>query len=213
MGSRREPVRQICMESGKIISLGRKSLLLKKIRARFTLVSTKVLPAGILPGHPDPCRTACADPVSWGAPHTRFQVPSGFPEDVMAGKKKKETRSAMLQVRMTDREMEKISNMAEKKRMSVSSFVRWAIFSKRTQVSVNEDVFTDGMKELLMANGRAAGNLNQIAKNLNSGVSVDECILQAIRTAISEMTAFNRKLEKMYREHYGNSKTHFEQEC
>ena len=58
----------------------------------------------------------------------------------MAGKKKKETRSAMLQVRMTDREMEKISNMAEKKRMSVSSFVRWAIFSKRTQVSVNEDV-------------------------------------------------------------------------
>ncbi len=131
----------------------------------------------------------------------------------MAGKKKKETRSAMLQVRMTDREMEKISNMAEKKRMNVSSFVRWAIFSKRTQVSVNEDVFTDGMKELLMANGRAAGNLNQIAKNLNSGVSVDEGILQAIRTAVSEIIAFNRKLEKMYREHYGNSKTHFEQEC
>lgn len=97
--------------------------------------------------------------------------------------------------------------------MSVSSFVRWAIFSKQTQVSVNEDVFTEGMKELRMANGRAAGNLNQIAKNLNSGVSVDKGILQAIRTAVSEIIAFNRKLEKMYREHYGNSKTHFEQEC
>ena len=97
--------------------------------------------------------------------------------------------------------------------MRVCSAVREARFSKRTQVSVSEGVCAVGMKELLMANGRAAGNLNQIAKNLNSGVSVDEGILQAIRTAISEMTAFNRKLEKMYREHYGNSKTHFEQEC
>ena len=74
-------------------------------------------------------------------------------------------------------------------------------------------VFGNRNQNESFSNGRAAGNLNQIAKNLNSGVSVDEGILQAIRTAISEMTAFNRKLEKMYREHYGNSKTHFEQEC
>ena len=212
MGSQREPIRQIFMESGKKF-LGEEILIIKKDKGKIHPCQYKSTVCGNLAGTPGPVPDSCADPVSWGAPHTRFQVPSGFPEDVMAGKKKKETRSAMLQVRMTDREMEKISNMAEKKRMSVSSFVRWAIFSKRTHVSVNEDVFTDGMKELLMANGRAAGNLNQIAKNLNSGVSVDEGILQAIRTTISEMIAFNRKLEKMYREHYGNSKTHFEQEC
>ena len=190
MGSQREPIRQIFMESGTKF-LGEEILIIKKDKGKIHPCQYKSTVCGNLAGTPGPVPDSCADPVSWGAPHTRFQVPSGFSEDVMAGKKKKETRSAMLQVRMTDREMEKISNMAEKKRMSVSSFVRWAIFSKRTQVSVNEDVFTDGMKELLMANGRAAGNLNQIAKKANATGSIygaDIAALQARQDEIWEMT-------------------------
>ena len=76
------------MESGKKF-LGEEILIIKKDKGKIHPCQYKSTVCGNLAGTPGPVPDSCADPVSWGAPHTRFQVPSGFPEDIY-GRQKEE---------------------------------------------------------------------------------------------------------------------------
>ena len=80
-------------------------------------------------------------------------------------RKKYEKRTHILQVRMTEKEVEVAEHCAKRKKMTLSRYVRWCLFHKKTEISYNEDVFTEEMKEIIRQNTGAAVNLNQIARS------------------------------------------------
>ena len=50
-------------------------------------------------------------------------------------RKKKEKRTHILQVRMTEKEMEVAEHCAKRKKMTLSRYVRWCLFHKKTEIT------------------------------------------------------------------------------
>ena len=106
----------------------------------------------------------------------------------MTKTKENENRRNTISIRLTDDELARLRFICEKLNVTQSEYIREAILTaKVTRPTVVSAMDRDTAKALLAHFGKAASNLNQIARVLNLGYPADTGIINEIRNCIQQM--------------------------
>ena len=108
-------------------------------------------------------------------------------------------------IRLTETEFELLDTYAQKAGMTHAEYMRWIISGKTPSLKY-EIVFNS--KEILkiFANlSNVAGNLNQIAHRLNSGIGWSDELRKEITDNIRELRQMRKDLNELTGEYRGNS--------
>ena len=115
------------------------------------------------------------------------------------------TKERRVTIRMTEVQYEVLTTYAEKADMTIASYLRHLIVSKVPTVKY-EIVFNS--KEILkiFSNlSNVAGNLNQIAHHLNSGIRWSDELRKEVTDNIREVRQMRKDLNEITGEYRGNS--------
>ena len=106
----------------------------------------------------------------------------------MTKTKENENRRNTISIRLTDDELARLRFICEKLNVTQSEYIREALLTaKVTRPTVITAMDRGTAKELLAHFGKAASNLNQIARVLNQGYPADTGIIDEIRNCIQQM--------------------------
>ena len=97
-------------------------------------------------------------------------------------------RTHLVGAKLSDDELAQFRYICERLNVTQSEYIREAILTARvTRPTVVTAMDRDTAKELLAHVGKAASNLNQIARVLNQGYPADTGIIKEIRNCIQQM--------------------------
>ena len=97
-------------------------------------------------------------------------------------------RTHLVGAKLSDDELARFRYICERLNVTQSEYIREAILTaKVTRPTVVTAMDRDTAKELLAHFGKAASNLNQIARAVNQGQTVDTGIITEIRRCIQQL--------------------------
>ena len=101
------------------------------------------------------------------------------PAHFVRRRKKKEPRSAVVPVRLTDAERSALKRFAEARRLSLSDFIRTMVLGRKLPHPAPPPISLATYQEL----GRIGNNLNQLLRAANSGrvLKVDQTLLTRLQ--------------------------------
>lgn len=82
-------------------------------------------------------------------------------------------RNNQIKFRLTDEELKKFNSKVEKSKLTKNEYLRKLVLKK-------EIIQVDGLSEITKELNRIGVNLNQIAKNVNSGMTAEKQQLESI---------------------------------
>ena len=107
----------------------------------------------------------------------------------MTKTKENENHKNTISIKLTDDELARLRFICEKLNVTQSEYIREAILTaKVTRPTVVTAMDRGTAKELLAHFGKAASNLNQIARVLNQGYPADTGIINEIRNCIQQIS-------------------------
>lgn len=115
-----------------------------------------------------------------------------------------EPRNIVVKTRLSLAEKEELDKIIQRTDLSVSEYLRRAIFGtpvhEAPQVS---DLPIDELNRLISEYGRIGNNLNQIARWLNSGGSLNQGLASSLRHYIGELNRLKFDSLKVVGNYYG----------
>ncbi len=121
-------------------------------------------------------------------------------------------RNCTVKKRLTEEERKEFEEKCEVYCISQSEYLRQMIFYGKVKttikVTANSEELLDKVSELVSQYGKIGGNLNQIARHLNSGGAFSGKLAQEIRGAAADLAALKFEVLKVIGEAYGNDKTY-----
>lgn len=123
-------------------------------------------------------------------------------------KDKQQKRRNVISIKLTDAELDVLTQSAEKANLSRSDYVRNLLLNKRVTIKYEVVMDVKEIKELVNEYGKIGSNLNQIAKYFNSGGERSLAIEDEIRQCISDLFSLRKEVLKLAGDFNGNHKTY-----
>ena len=120
-------------------------------------------------------------------------------------------KTHVIKFRVTAEEKTSLELTCKLLNLSLSTFIRRAIHNVKIEKTViiagGEETLT-AVSTLLAQCSKVGGNLNQLARHLNSGGADTEQIRAKILDELADLTAFRLSAEKVLGELYGNAQAY-----
>ncbi len=115
------------------------------------------------------------------------------------------TKERFIHVRVTEDLYDVISKEASEAHLSVSAYFRKLATDKRITLK-KEIIFNDPKLLSALSNiGKIGSNLNQIARHLNEGNSIDASLRKELLQCITELRSIREEIKEMAGEYRGGN--------
>jgi hypothetical protein len=116
-----------------------------------------------------------------------------------------EPRTIIVKTRLSSSEKTEFDKILERTRLSQAEYIRCVVFGTPIQEAPKVEVSAiDGLDKLLAQYGRIGNNLNQIARWLNNGGSLDRELCRTLRLCLGELNTLKFDTIKLISNACGN---------
>jgi hypothetical protein len=109
-----------------------------------------------------------------------------------------EQRKNIVKVRLTEDELKQVKNIAENLNLSCAEYIRQMIFTGQIKTFINLSCDSEQLKQYCYELNKIGNNLNQIARQINSGEPLSREVLNCIQTVNQAIMSQSEKIHSLF---------------